>query len=235
MPTSIPMNQEDFEGYDAFLRRYVDEKAYVGLCAPPLGDAYNELCTRPDLNQLMAALFDLVLEMACLACDFFGPDGIWYAMTEPFSREKTNPKRSYDDFREKMTLQRNVNAFVLRYRAQWDKVLGFLILLYFPKQYNKFVSAKSRKKEFTKLVASSPVLQKEIVPLLEKQVADFDDRFRTPEAHGAGVLRKWLFSGNSIWDWDDPTLHLVAYWNALAMVMQTLDTYIRDAPKATKL
>ena len=229
MHTSLPMSRDDFANYDTFLRRYVEERASVGLGAPALRDAHDHLRSRPDLNRLMTALFDLVLEMACLACDFFSPEGLHFAITSARSRQKTSPKRSYEDFCNKMSLYRNVNAFVLRYRAQWDKVLGFLVLLYFPDQYEGFVSANSRRKRFIKLAASSPILQKEIIPLVENQVAKFEGSFRTPEAHGAGVLRKWLFSGDSIWD--TPTLDLVAYWNALAMVMQSLDTHIRDAPK----
>ena len=233
MRTSLPMNRDDFANYDTFLRRYVEEKAGVGLTTPSLGDAHDHLRSRPDLNRLMTALFDLVLEMACLACDFFSPDGLHFAITGRCSLHKTNPKRSYEDFCDKMSLYRNVNAFVLRYRAQWDKILGFLVLLYLPDQYEGFVSADSRKKKFLKLAASSPVLEKEIVPLVKKQVARFDGSFRTPEAHGAGVLRKWLFSGDSIWD--TPALNLVAYWNALAMVMQSLDKHIRDAPRTANM
>jgi hypothetical protein len=229
MRISLPMNRDDFANYDMFLRRYVEEKAYVGLPAPSLGDAYDYLRSRPDPNRLMTALFDLVLEMACLACDFFSPEGLHFAITGRRSQQRTSPERSYEDFLEKMNLHRSMNAFVLRYRAQWDKILGFLVVLYFPDRYQEFVSAKSRKKAFIKLAASSPVLQKEIIPLVKNQVANFDASFRASEAHGAGVLRKWLFSGDSILD--TPTLDFVAYWNALGMVMQSLDTYIRDAPK----
>jgi hypothetical protein len=61
------------------------------------------------------------------------------------------------------------------------------------------------------------------------QITRFDDVFRTPEAHGAGSVRKWVLSGQSAFD--TPQVDLVAYWNLLGLTMDQIAAGIRNDVK----
>jgi hypothetical protein len=114
-----------------------------------------------------------------------------------------------------------MSSFVLRYRALWDKVLGLLVLLTAPRDYDRFASAKSRKKSFKRIVETSvPALQPIVGLLVELQ--RFDDHFRTAEAHGSGTLRKWTFSMHPLHQ--TPLVDLVGFWNLLNTLIGHLGT-----------
>lgn len=55
--------------------------------------------------------------------------------------------------------------------------------------------------------------QKEIDDIVQ----DFDNSFRTAEAHGPGILRKWTLSMESIDE--NPELELLGFWNEARQMM----------------
>ena len=83
-------------------------------------------------------------------------------------------------------------GFVLRYRALWDKIMGLLVVLLVPDRYEAFVKADSLKREFLKVVG--PTLALDVVENSIAMVQEFDDDFRTAEAHGSGRLRKLIYT-----------------------------------------
>jgi len=88
----------------------------------------------------------------------------------------------------------NTTAFVLRYRAIWDKLMGVVVLLLDPKKYKRFVKAKSRKKAFVKLLKARGANWPNYAQSVSETIEIFDSRFRTAEAHGSGRMRKLVFS-----------------------------------------
>jgi hypothetical protein len=85
-------------------------------------------------------------------------------------------------------------AFVLRYRAIWDKLMGVVLLLLEPENYQKYCKSKSRKKYFCDLLKKKggqwPIYAQGVSDTIET----FDSRFRTAEAHGSGKLKKLIFN-----------------------------------------
>jgi hypothetical protein len=69
--------------------------------------------------------------------------------------------------------------------------MGVLILLLCSNKYDKFCRADSRLKAFREIMRQTKVLPEEEFKKIHKCVNDFNDRFRTAEAHGPGILRKW--------------------------------------------
>lgn len=113
----------------------------------------------------------------------------------------------------KMDIHRFASAFILRYRAIWDKIMGFLLLLFSPEDYGGFSNSKSKKKAFRTAASKVRDIPDEFVTDLLLALEKFDNVFRTPEAHGTGAFRKWSltmegFEGN-------PMLDLIGYWNFL--------------------
>ena len=79
--------------------------------------------------------------------------------------------------------------FIFRYRSLWDKIMGALVFVYFDEDtYNKFLSADSKKGKFKDLLENNKAwnLIKEYYDNLE----NFDNIYRTPEAHQTGKARK---------------------------------------------
>jgi hypothetical protein len=77
--------------------------------------------------------------------------------------------------------------FVLRYRSLWDKIMGTLVFVYFSSEYNKFCDSRSRKRKFNQLFKSHCIWEK-IQPAYAT-LEDFDNEYRTPEAHCASRAR----------------------------------------------
>ncbi len=79
--------------------------------------------------------------------------------------------------------------FVFRYRALWDKIMGCLVFVYFDeKTHSNFLSADSKKGRFKELFEDGKAwsMIKEYFDNLE----NFDNVYRTPEAHQTGKARK---------------------------------------------
>jgi hypothetical protein len=139
-------------------------------------------------------------------------------------------------FFAKMKAHQHASAYILRYRAFWDKLMGFLILAYLPDNYEEFRRAKSRKRKFVQLAKESTFLGEEFADNVSKLIEDFDRKFRTPEAHGTGSLRKWSFLMED--PISNPQSELLSCWNALnsivVQIVERLDiqyemNYVSDA------
>lgn len=54
--------------------------------------------------------------------------------------------------------------------------------------------------------------------LVEKHIAEFDELFRTPEAHGTGNLRNWVFSMAQMHE--NPQIELIHAWNVMNSIVR---------------
>lgn len=131
---------------------------------------------------------------------------------------------SEDHFNGKMELHYVFTSFVLRYRSIWDKLMGLILLLMAEdKEYIKFEKARSRKKSFKKS-AEIAGIPKEFYEGIVTKLEYFDNKFRTAEAHGTGVLRKYVFEMTPMVD--NPQKELLEYWNFLNETIATIGEII---------
>lgn len=158
----------------------------------PLAQAHKVLFDHPEGGRLFVSLFDIQLSRTFLNEDL-------NAISDVLNRD-IRERRSSDQsilvdpdfFAERVDLHRACTNFVLRYRALWDKIMGVLILLLLSsKEYDKFCGEPSRLKKFGKIMRRTNALPEDECQKIEKCVTDFNNRFRTAEAHGSGILRKW--------------------------------------------
>lgn len=154
---------------------------------------------------------------------------IWNEEFAPELCEGLSLLASPEKFFGKADLHRTNSSYVLRYRAIWDKIMGLVVLLLLPAQYDRFAGAKSRKRMFRQLAASMPLIPPTLVDQIETTISRFDGQFRTPEAHGTGVIRKWNYLLEA--SEDNPQLQLFQFWNVLNhMVIIVCDIIRRTHP-----
>jgi len=169
--------------------------------------------TEEDSGRAFTSFLDMKLSFSHTYRDLMNIRSVW---NENFSKGKLEGGSfldSQEKFDKKMDMHYYFTSFVLRYRAVWDKVMGFILLIMAEdEEYKKFEKARSRKKAFKKSAEISGIpkeFYEEIIEKLEK----FDNTFRTAEAHGTGVLRKFIFDMTSMTD--NKQEELLLYWNFL--------------------
>lgn len=221
-------SQNDLEHIDKLLRDYVEAEVEVGLYGPSLSNVGQVYKQREDKGRYIAAFLDLQLGSALLACDFFCADGVHCSICGRSSRQKRSPfeSMSVSEFGDTFRWYNRLNSFTLRYRSQWDKIMGCLVLMYHSQSYASFIKAKSRKKKYRKIAENDfPSDAIDIVNIIEHQISRFDEAFRTPEAHGSGSIRKWVFSSQPAFDCKQ--IDLIVYWDLLQHTLDKIAAYMK--------
>lgn len=217
IPDKFVFNSRDeVIAFDNMLRDYAKERSLMPSLHVSLIQVYDKSQTMDNGMKIFYCYFDILIDVVHLFCDMFNSASTWNIK---FAKDKV-PSGTVIDSREiffgKMDIHRYRVSFILRYRAIWDKLMGFLILVYSPNEYNNFYSSKMKKKSFTKIakkfLPSNPYFL-ELIIICNGPLTQFDDMFRTPEAHGTGKLRKWSFL--MIPANEDPAWELLGYWNML--------------------
>lgn len=202
---------EDTEAFERHLKAYVKVRTgFDSLSHFSLRNAREALADDPDAGRIFAALIDLRISIALLETNAMALERAFNSSV-PFS-EPDSPTVSVErSFQLRMDVHDHSNAFVLRFRSVWDKIMGILILRFAPARYDWFCAAKSKKAAFRKVFQAHPVIPEDFVQRAEEIIQSFDDRLRTAEAHGAGVLRKSTFTWIDLHD--SPPMTLFGYWN----------------------
>lgn len=211
--TFILKNRSEVERFEELLSQYGGARAQLPLNHISLISAYDKLQDREDGGRIFAALLDIQLSFVLLYCDTHSVGAVW---NQNFSKGKLEGGSVLDSpakFFGKMDVYRFNTSYVLRYRALWDKIMGLLVLVYCPKEYERFINSKSKKKTFRKIADEKEAISNEFVSSLENLLTKFDNTFRTHEAHGTGVLRKFSFTMESMDK--NPQIELIGYWNAI--------------------
>lgn len=222
--------REEVERFEALMLQYTEERSQIVLNHIPLLKAWEQLHLRDDGGRVFTALLDLYLNLHMIHLDLTSIGATWNANFSKGKLEGGSVLDSSAKFFGKMDIHRFATAFVLRYRAIWDKVMGFLLLQFSPKDYEVFSRSKSKKKAFRKAASMIPHISEEFVTELLEALEKFDDMFRTPEAHGTGTIRKWSltmegFNGNPMFD-------LIDHWNFLNETLLTLGNLFNETGKS---
>jgi hypothetical protein len=96
-------------------------------------------------------------------------------------------------FEGKLYFQRYLNSFVLKFRAHWDKIMGLYFLIWKYDSYKQFIRSHTKKRMFVENFEGHQMVEQEVVNYVKNKLTDFDQRFRTHEAHGTGRIRKFTF------------------------------------------
>jgi hypothetical protein len=205
--------REDVARFEALSDAYAKSRANFAVNHISLTGAFDYCQTRQDGAKLFTAFLDVFINFMLIWCDTISAGRAW---TESFSRgqlEGGSVLDSQEKFTGKMDVHRFNTAFIFRYRALWDKLMGVLVMTYVPNRYEDFITAKSRKKAFRKCMADVAGFTSEAWEALEKHLTEFDNKFRTAESHGTGALRKWSFLMLPLNE--TPAIQLIGAWNVM--------------------
>lgn len=221
----ILKDRNEVEQFENLLLQYVSQRAQFAPSHISLLNAYDSLQQRKDGGRIFTALLDVQINFMLLYCDSHNVGAVW---NNNFSKGKLEGGSVLDSpakFFGKMDILRFNSSFILRYRALWDKLMGFIVLLFAPNEYESFIKSKSKKKIFRKIAANIEGLSEESVDNLEEILTNFDNSFRTSEVHGTGVLRKYSFTMESMDK--NPQIELIGYWNIVNEFISKIGSMFR--------
>lgn len=222
-------SREEVVAFQEMLEGYSKTAFQTPLPHISLIDAYDYLQARSDGGRVFTALLDLQINSLLVFADIYSMGATWNRLFSKGKLEGGSVLDSRIKFDGKMEIHRSNTSFVLRYRAIWDKIMGLMILMHTPVQYENFMKAKSRKKEFIKIAKASKFADEVFLNNLEELLTSFDNKFRTAEAHGSGVLRKYSFVMESLEK--NPQIELVEYWNKVNQFLLNYGKIFTDSSK----
>ena len=211
------------EKVQEILKRLDQEYGTDGVCYLDHENAWQLLiatmlsaqCTDARVNVVVKGLFAKYPDIAALAkADPLDVE----AIVRPCGLGKSKAK---DICACMKMLHENIDL-VMRYRAFYDKFMGVLVLAFCPDEYDSFVKADSRKKEFGKKMTDH--LDPCEIKSLNASISHLDDTFRTPEDHQTGIMRKWVLSSRDLFL--DNEIDLLVYMNDILNLSIGVDELI---------
>ncbi len=154
-------------------------------------------------NRKYIAIHDFFINLVLLTLDISEAVSIWnnyFSKRNTFDIDMVN-KSIFDDenvFIGKLELHRAVTSYIFRFRALWDKIMGLYFLIYKEVEYEKFINAKSKQRNFIKCFKDSKLVDPQVLSYIENELVDFDNQYRTAEAHNTGKIRKATFKEGSL-------------------------------------
>lgn len=168
---------------------------------------------RGNTGRIVASILDLKFTHQ-FACDDFMRSGVAY--NEARQAKAANPDDPSAEIAKRIEMLNHSQSFALRIRAFWDKYMGLLVLLLNAEVYERFLSAPTRQGFFRENFAL--LLNPEFFTLIMR-VVDVANEVRTPEAHHAGALRKFILGEEELKATPDSP-----YFNLLGLHNNALDS-----------
>lgn len=231
-------SSDEVTAFENILRDYANERSQFDWSYVSLAHVYNKSQTIDNGLRIFYSYFDIILSIVLLYSDIYNVCIVESDLYKNFSSGQEKGKAVFEPkekFLKMMDMNRYRTSFILRYRALWDKVMGFLILIVSPTDYGSFCNSKSKKKSFRKIAKKHLITQPyllEVIEILDGPLMDFDDNFRTPEAHGTGTFRKWASHIDSAEE--NPEDEFRAYWNMLNRMMHKIRDIFDDNSKTNE-
>lgn len=189
-----PEEAREFEDMTKrYMEYYLDPPVHFNF---RLDEIHRDCQNLDNGGRIFTASFDLYVSAHLAVQEIHSMAGSW---NEFFSKESTLADKKDDIFENnnafmgRMRAHRYVTNFIFRYRSVWEKIFGLYFLIYEYSKYDKFASSKSKRRFFLRNFSKMEVVHDHIVEYMEEKLTDFDDKYRTPEVHGTGRIRKWTF------------------------------------------
>jgi hypothetical protein len=197
-------NAEEIQAFEQALADYVKSFNTFYVDHIKLNEVFTYLKGNNYENpaRIFTAIVDLQINFVYLGLDLTVSGGYNNVINHDFAVRRNNgqslPLKEAIPFLLK--IHNADTSYCLRYRAVWDKLMGILFLVFLPEKYESYVSAKSKLAFFSKYLTEYPGAKEivtnvwtEHVGSLKNLLEEFENKFRTPEIHGSGTLRKYAF------------------------------------------
>lgn len=100
--------------------------------------------------------------------------------------------------------------YVTQYRAFYDKFMNLVIAVGFPEALKSFESTSSKNTKFKNILLKQPTfyiplglfvhIPEEFTNWTWNFINFINEQYRTPEVHGTGIARKWVFQNETLKD-----------------------------------
>lgn len=221
-------NRDQVITFEELLNNYTKEKIGFSINHVSLIDAFDKLQRHENGGKIFTSLLDIQINNILLQCDIEHIVNIWNKL----SREQRNEGSILDsenNFFDKMDIHRFSTSFIFRYRALWDKIMGLHVLILSPSNYDAFCKSKSKRKSFRNIMSKIHLFPTKIIDEIEQIVTDFNNKFRTSEAHGTGKLRKLTFLMEPFHK--NEQVLFIDFWNVMNRMIISIGDMIRIMPK----
>jgi hypothetical protein len=141
-------SREEVAQFEEYFDKYLAVRTQSPIERISLTDAYDRLQARPDGARIFSALLDIHTNFLFLYLDVHSVGATWNQLLAKGKLEGGSLFDSKTRFYGKMEIHRFITAYVLRYRALWDKLLGLMILIYAPGEHEAFLNAKNKRQRF---------------------------------------------------------------------------------------
>lgn len=209
-------DRQEVVKFSELLESFVEEESHLPFHSIKLPRWFDKCQRIEGDGRLFAAIQDLKITVAFLFIDFIKscPD------SKSINRQDNPDVLSDADlFRKKMKMMHELIDMAIRFRAFYDKFMGVQVLLFCPERYNSYISAKSRKNVFREMMKE--YIASDSLDSLFDSINHLDERFRTPEVHQAGSMRKWVLSSQDYFI--DNYVDLTGYFNNVIGLCEWLD------------
>lgn len=144
-------SREEVARFEELLDKYATAKTQSPIKHLSLTAAYDHLQSRTDGGRIFSALLDIQVNFHLLYLDLHRVGAAWTQLSSKGMLGGGSALDSQARFFGKLEIHRFNSGYVLRYRALWDKLMGLMILIFAPQEYEAFINAKSKRARFQKL------------------------------------------------------------------------------------
>ena len=213
--------------FEKLLNYYTKEKSGLSISHISLSEAYEKLQRVSDGGRVFTALIDILINVTLLKCEMVPAEIARRKLCNTEQPETVLDSPNF--FIDLMDLHRLNTAFIFRYRALWDKMMGFLILVLTPSDYDKFCEAKSKKRFFKNCMLKIKNFPRDLIHNIDRLLRDFDNKYRTPEAHLTGSMRKYSFS--KVYFDENTQFLLLEFWTPMNEMLIEIGEVIKIMPQ----
>ena len=197
--------------FEEYFDKYLSVRTQSPIERISLTEAYDRLQTRKDGGRIFSALLDIHVNFLFLYLDVHSVGATWDQLLAKGKLEGGSLFDSKTRFYGKMEIHRFTTAYVLRYRALWDKLLGLMVLLFVPDEYEAFTNAKSKRLRFQKLAEKHQIAEEQFLKKLNDMLTSFDNAFPI-ERQGEEAFSDYSIVIESLDH--NPQIELMKFWNA---------------------
>lgn len=204
--------REDVARFEEFFDKYLAIRTHSPIERLSLTEAFDHLQDRPDGGKIFSMLLDIHVNFLFLFLDIHSVDTTWNQLQAKGKLDNGSIFNSKTKFYGKMEIHRFHTAYVLRYRDLWEKLMGLMVALYVPDEYESFANAKSKRMRFQKLAEKHRFADPQFLKKLGELLTSFDLAF--PNADAIGMDSRHDFSIVMENLDSNPQVQLSKFWNA---------------------
>jgi len=158
-------SRDEVIAFENMLRDYADDRSQFDWPFISLVHVYDKSQNIENGRRLFYSYFDITLSIILLFCDIYN---VCIIESDLYNNISSGQPEGKETFFRRKDMHRYRTSFILRYRALWDKVMGFLILIVSPTDYDSFWKSKSKKKSFKKIAGKHLGIQSYLLEIIKR-------------------------------------------------------------------